>query len=102
MADLKSEDRAALELLRQVARREIGWSTTLVPSIVGAQGLALIRSAPLPKAPNYQGRIPDPVPLRVAAEFAADRLLADGDAGDDWRIIAEYATELIRSNILEK
>jgi len=102
MAGLTQDDRQGLELVRRMARGEQHWNTGLIPSLVGTQVLALTLCQELERNTKYEGRIPDPAPLRVLAESACDRLLAGSGTAADWRVIAEFATEQIRSNILEK
>lgn len=102
MADLTQDDRQGLELVRRMARGEQHWNTGLIPSLVGTQVLALTLCQELERNTKYEGRIPDPAPLRVLAEAASDRLLAGSGTAADWRMIAEFATDQIRSNILEK
>jgi hypothetical protein len=102
MDGLKTEDRQGLELVRSMARGEQPWNTGLIPSLVGTQVLALTLCQELERNKKYEGRIPDPAPLRVLAESAADRLLAGTGTAADWRSVAEYCTDQIRANILDR
>lgn len=97
MADL-----APYSTIRELARGERPWHKDLIPLVAAAQADALINSSSLKgRPPQYGGRMPDPQPLRTLAEQACVRILAQTATGADYRAVAEYAADLIRSQILE-